>query len=243
MIDLSLNGILKILHAYGYLSLPNDLPSDHLTGVEPAGNLGQWTANAKAALEKYQAYNRLPITGERDDAVLAHMCERRCKCPDRPYALTAAQTMKWNKNNLTWKFVNYTLDIPQNEISDSFEKGFGVWSSCTPLNFQEVMENEQADIEITFDRIDGQSNVLAQTWFPPEGKMEFDDSEAWSWKLPIGRGLVDLTTVVAHEAGHLIGLEHSQVQGAQMAPVYAGPKRFLEQDDIRRAQQLYGSRF
>ena len=68
------------------------------------------------------------------------------------------------------------------------------------------------------------------------------DSESWSWKLPIGRGQVDLATVVAHEAGHLIGLEHSQVPGAQMAPVYAGPKRFLEADDVRRAQQYYGSR-
>jgi len=223
MVDLSKHGIETFLREFGYL-----------TAI---------VSSLKDALAVYQQYHRLPITGDvGDEATLAHMCQRRCRCPDHPYQQVQQQVMRWSKPNLTWKFVNYTLDIPQHQISDSFEKGFGVWSSCTPLNFQEVMVDEKADIEITFKNIDGQSNVLAQAWFPPVGRMEFDESEAWSWKLPIGRGAVDLTTVVAHEAGHLIGLEHSNVQGAQMAPVYAGPKRFLENDDIRRAQQLYGPR-
>jgi hypothetical protein len=219
--DLSTNGIIAFLKETGYFAAGVQLLKD--------------------ALAEYQKYHRLPVTGQSDDATLAHMCQRRCRLPDNPYG-PQQQTMKWGKNNLTWKFVNYTLDIPQNQISDSFEKGFGVWSACTPLTFREVMANDEADITITFKGIDGQSNVLAQTWFPPEGVMQFDEAEAWSWRLPIGRGQVDLATVVAHEAGHLIGLQHSQVQGAQMAPVYAGPKRFLEADDIRRAQQLYGSR-
>lgn len=243
MIDLSLNGVLKFLHAFGYLALPVDAGSDHLTGSEPAGVLGKWTAAAEEALAVYQKFHGLPVTGKHDDdRTLAQMCQRRCRCPDRPYAMVEAQVMKWNKTDLRWKFVNYTLDIPQQEISAAFEIGLNVWSKVTPLNFREVMKDDESDIEITFDRIDGQSNVLAQTWFPPEGRMEFDDSESWSWKLPINRGQVDLATVVAHEAGHLIGLEHSQVPGAQMAPVYAGPKRFLEADDIRRAQAYYGSR-
>lgn len=222
-LDLSKAGIEAFLREYGYLC--------ELVPV------------IKDAIAAYQKFHRLPITGLHDeDSTLAHMCNRRCRCPDNPYGLVQPKVMKWNKTDLTWKFVNYTLDIPQHEISDSLEKGFGVWSKVTPLNFREVLANDEADIEITFKRIDGQSNVLAQAWFPPEGRMEFDDSENWSWKLPIGRGQVDLATVVAHEAGHLIGLEHSNVQGAQMAPVYAGSKRFLEADDIRRAQQYYGSR-
>lgn len=242
--DLTLNGILKFLHTFGYLALPIDADNKHLTGNEPAGFLGKWSAAAEEALATYQRFQGLPVTGKYDDErTLAQMCQRRCKCPDRPYApVMQAQVMMWGKTDLRWKFIDYTLDIPQHQISDSFEKGFGVWSACTPLNFQEVLGDEQADITITFTKIDGQANVLAETYFPPVGKMRFDESESWSWKLPINRGQVDLATVVAHEAGHLIGLQHTNVQGAQMAPAYAGPKRFLEADDIRRAQQMYGSR-
>lgn len=219
MIDLSVMGILKYLKTFGYL---------------PSG------ATMEAALRTYQEYAGIPVTGIADDATLAHMCQRRCCRPDNP--AMAAATSKWGKNNLTWKFVNYTLDIPQHEISDSFNQGFGVWSAVTPLEFREVFADEKADINITFKRLDTPGQVLAQAWFPPVGTMEFDESETWSWKLPLGRGLVDLATVVAHEAGHVIGLDHSNVRGAQMAPVYAGPMRFLAEDDIRRAQALYGKR-
>jgi len=219
VVDLSYSGVLKFLQTYGY----------HMAGM-----------SLTAALEAYQRYAGIPVTGEADDATLAHMCQRRCCRPDN--SLKAFATSKWNKNLLTWKFVNYTLDIPQHEISDSFNKGFGVWSAVTPLVFQEVLATEKADINITFKRLDSQGQVLAQAWFPPVGTMEFDESELWSWKLPIGRGQVDLATVVAHEAGHVIGLEHSNVQGSQMAPVYAGPMRFLTEDDIRRAQAIYGKK-
>lgn len=241
--DLTLNGILRFLNRFGYLDLPNDAGKwDDYT--KPEGFIGHWSDGSRDAMAKYQEVNGLPITGRHDDDMtLALMCERRCGHPDAPYALRSqAQTLKWGKLNLTWKFANYTLDIPQYEISDSFNKGFGVWSMVTPLTFTEVLANEQADINITFKRLDTVGNVLAQAYFPPVGRMEFDESETWCWKLPLGRGQVDLATIVAHESGHVIGLDHSNVRGAQMAPVYAGPMRHLASDDIRRAQSLYGSR-
>lgn len=217
--DITLAGLTQFLKAFGYF--------DH-------------NANISDSLAAYQRYNGLPITGEPDEATIAHMCQRRCRHADNPGR--ASVTSKWQKRDLTWKFLNYTLDIPQHEISDSINKAFALWSAVVPLNFQEVLAAEQADITIEFKVLDSPGQVLAQAWFPPVGTLQADDSEAWSWKLPIGRGQVDLTTVVCHEAGHLIGLDHSSVQGAQMAPVYNGPMRFLAADDIRRAQALYGSR-
>lgn len=47
-------------------------------------------------------------------------------------------------------------------------------------------------------------------------------------------------TVATHEFGHALGLRHSSVSGAMMAPVYAGPRRFLSADDIQGIQSLYG---
>lgn len=55
---------------------------------------------------------------------------------------------------------------------------------------------------------------------------------------------VNLFLVAAHEFGHSLGLEHSNVPGALMFPTYSyvNPKTFnLPYDDKRRIQRLYGN--
>src|SRR6185369_11171775 len=50
---------------------------------------------------------------------------------------------------------------------------------------------------------------------------------------------IDLVTVAAHEIGHSLGLGHSQVSTALMAPFYNGSHRFLDQDDINGIRTIY----
>ena len=50
--------------------------------------------------------------------------------------------------------------------------------------------------------------------------------------------------MIAHEFGHSLGLAHSSVEAALMAPFYKGwdPNLKLAQDDIDAIQALYGEK-
>ena len=82
--------------------------------------------------------------------------------------------------------------------------------------------------------------VLAHAFYPQNGETHFDDEERWVDRETDG---IDLTTVTAHELGHALGLGHSEVSGALMAPYYQGydPNFSLSDDDQRAIQSLYGT--
>lgn len=88
----------------------------------------------------------------------------------------------------------------------------------------------------------GPGGSLAHTFFPappnPEpiaGNMHFDAAENWR----IGDN-VDLYSVALHEAGHALGLGHSDQPGAVMYPYYHQSPG-LTSDDIAGVQDLYGA--
>lgn len=81
--------------------------------------------------------------------------------------------------------------------------------------------------------------VLAHAFFPPFGDTHFDEDEGWV----VNRTGVDYFTVAAHEFGHALGLGHSEIRQALMAPFYTGynPNFELNSDDIAGIQALYGN--
>jgi hypothetical protein len=90
---------------------------------------------------------------------------------------------------------------------------------------------------------DGAGRSLAHTFYPappnPEpiaGNMHFDAAEDWR----IGAG-VDLYSVALHEAGHALGLGHSDQPGAVMYPYYHQAYG-LTSDDIAGIRDLYGAK-
>ncbi|MCK5355210.1 MAG: matrixin family metalloprotease [Methyloprofundus sp.] len=107
------------------------------------------------------------------------------------------------------------------------------------------------DIRIGAIFIDGNvgSNVLAHAYQPCTnalcvpggsigGDMHIDDTENWGDGT---RGTFDLFTVMLHEFGHSLGLDHSDVLGSVMEPIYAGARRSLHSDDINGIQAIYGA--
>nr|KAG5700610.1 hypothetical protein BaRGS_015406 [Batillaria attramentaria] len=172
--------------------------------------------------------------------------------PNQPLAYYAPG-YKWDKRDINYKVVQYTRQLGGNQQNNALRDAFGKWANVVPLNFRAVRSGD-ADIEISFVRrqhsdgpgnaFDGRGGTLAHAFFPGEsaisGDTHFDDDEQWT--LNEDRG-TNLEIVAAHEFGHALGMGHSNVPTALMAPYYQGydPNYSLHTDDIRGIQSLYGS--
>jgi hypothetical protein len=164
---------------------------------------------------------------------------------------------KWNRTNLTYYFQNGTEDIAGNEERLAIRQAFTLWANVSSLTFTEVGSASQADIVILWavsnhgdgSPFDGTNGVLAHAFYPPsngtssgtiEGDAHFDDDEFWTTSVRSDSNQpIDLVTVAAHEIGHSLGLGHSEVPEALMAPYYTGSHRYLAQDDINGIRFLY----
>jgi len=67
--------------------------------------------------------------------------------------------------------------------------------------------------------------------------MKFDESETWR----TDAGGILWWNVFNHEWGHIIGLVHSRVRTALMAPIYSANVAVPQSpDDVERAVQIFG---
>jgi len=146
---------------------------------------------------------------------------------------------------------SFTEKIEESVVRGEIERAFREWAKFANLTLSPGGEPEATrTIAVRFARrshgdlypFDGPGGVLAHTFYPsppnPEplaGDIHFDADENWHAGTP-----VDLFTVALHEAGHALGLGHSDQPGAVMYPYY----RFataLTSDDIAGIRALYGS--
>lgn len=89
-------------------------------------------------------------------------------------------------------------------------------------------------------------NVLAITIlidgctpFGRETGMVINDVIPWNCEGPTAPGEYDLETVVLHELGHMLGLDHSPERGSIMNSSYHGQQRTLGIDDVNGICALY----
>ncbi|KAK7488195.1 hypothetical protein BaRGS_00020502 [Batillaria attramentaria] len=212
--------------------------------------------STREAIREFQRFNGLRVTGRMDRRTVRKMQQPRCGLPDvvkpseRPAGLRNnhdpnqplayyAPGYKWDKRDINYKVVQYTRQLGGNQQNNALRDAFGKWANVVPLNFRAVRSGD-ADIEISFVRrqhSDGPGNAFDGRAI--SGDTHFDDDEQWT--LNEDRG-TNLEIVAAHEFGHALGMGHSNVPTALMAPYYQGydPNYSLHTDDIRGIQSLYG---
>lgn len=152
---------------------------------------------------------------------------------------------------LGYHFGTLTDKLPQTSIQSEILRALTEWSKYIDLRWVESGDaSAPRTLSILFARgghgdsypFDGRGRTLAHTFYPappnPEpiaGDMHLDADENWG----IGGG-TDLYTVVLHEAGHALGLAHSDNPSSLMYPYYR-PGAAITDDDIAGIRSLYGA--
>jgi hypothetical protein len=151
---------------------------------------------------------------------------------------------------LRFSFESVTAKLDESAARSEIERALREWEKHANLKFVPGEEGDTRTISIRFAErahgdayaFEGAGGSLAHTFYPappnPEpvaGDMHFDGAENWR----IGANL-DLYSVALHEAGHALGLGHSDQPGAVMYPYYHQASG-LTWDDIAGIQDLYGA--
>lgn len=224
----------------------------YLTGEYSENRVDDQTSRA---LERFQEFNGLPITGDFDERTRDAMTRTRCAMPDLTDGVAFAARCAWSHRDLTFAFDTGTDDAEPGQEFEAVRSALRTWSDAIPVTFAEVTADRDPDIVIGWRSADDPDHsmiggVLAHADFPPgcgvvtngstPKPVHFDDTEH-TWSIGAAADCFDVETVALHEFGHILGLGHSSVGGAVMIPSVAPnmTKRDLAQDDVNGALTLY----
>ncbi|XP_014835540.1 PREDICTED: matrix metalloproteinase-9-like [Poecilia mexicana] len=163
--------------------------------TEQHGDFKSKVSIAKA-LKMMQRQMGLKETGKLDKPTLNAMKRPRCGVPDVANYLVAGGIHKWDHNDITYRILNYSLDMESTVTDDVFARALKVWSDVTPLTFTRLLQGD-ADIMISFETgdhgdgspFDGKGGILAHTFLPGMNFIvdaHFDNDEYWT----LGKGNV-----------------------------------------------------
>jgi len=172
-----------------------------------------------------------------------------------PVGSYAAIVHGWNLDpdgfaHLTYLFGSLTPKVPTLVVQAELLRALNEWTRVTNVTFQPGANAAgPRNIMIRFASgshgdayaFDGPKNALAHTFYPVPinaepiaGDMHMDADENWH-----AGGDPDIYSVALHEAGHAIGLGHSDNPGDVMYPYYRSRVN-LSAGDIKAARVLYG---
>merc|ERR1712215_365721 len=226
----------KYLETFGYIEDIGERTVDEETPLEEA-------------LKNFQEFAGIDKTGVLDEETQKLMETPRCGIDDRVSDFVL-QGSRWPRKQLTYRISKYPKSssrLSRQDLEEETKKAFSMWQESSGLTFSQRTSGD-VDIDIRFERydhgdgnaFDGPGGVLAHAYFPQfGGRAHFDDTEDWSITPFKGNQILNTLT---HEFGHSLGLRHSNVKGAIMAPFYKGwdPNLKVDLDDKKGIQALYG---
>uniref|UniRef100_A0A2N9FS30 Peptidase metallopeptidase domain-containing protein n=1 Tax=Fagus sylvatica TaxID=28930 RepID=A0A2N9FS30_FAGSY len=251
------------LHTFGYLSYNHSKNHTHTNDDDDFDEL------LESAIKSYQLNYHLNATGTLDAKTVSTMMMPRCGVADIINGTNLMQSGKKKHHqhhhgslhtvshyafipgNPKWPASMYHLTYgfepgtPANAMSP-VAKAFETWAANTHFRFSQAQDYTNANIKVGFHRrdhgdgsaFDGAGGILAHAYPPSDGRFHYDADERWS----VGAvpNAFDLETVALHEIGHLLGLDHSEVEGAIMWPtISSGRTQGLHRDDIDGIKALY----
>lgn len=239
---------LQYLEAFGYLAQLLDATPDLKA------------ADLIRAVKQFQTFFGLRPTGVVCAKVVRAMEAPRCGCPDidRPHltqhrglrAWARAMLPAWRKRSLTYAITDYVPGLKHEDVDAVVAHAFAAWTQYGNLEVAPVRDAQGADIVLSTgsgprSNFDGPGGTLAWAYLPDGNDqpllMKFDLGETWVLN-PAERGIL-LMNVCCHELGHALGLEHSRIPSALMAPYYSATTAVPQRnDDIARFQVRYGVR-
>ncbi|XP_031563080.1 metalloendoproteinase 1-like [Actinia tenebrosa] len=210
----------------------------------------------KTAVETFQRFMHLPVTGHLDNATMNEMKRKRCGVPDveiddpspgERQKRFAISKKKWNTTSLLYGFERYTNDMSVATQKAIIAKAFKFWADAGGMVFTLTNDLSNANIKIMFGTkrhgtcntpFDGSGNILGHAFFPTDGRLHFDDDEFFTDGVNSGTNLL---SVAVHEIGHTLGLAHSSDKNSIMFPSSPGyiPNLALGKEDVNAIKYLY----
>jgi len=151
--------------------------------------------------------------------------------------------------NLTYFLANTPAGLSKADVSAAIKTALDTWSQVAAVRFTESKTPGQAkQLDISFGKIDGAGGILAQAYFPADvnpsriaGDVQFDSSENWEIGNARGPSAFDLVQIAVHEFGHALGLDHSNMTSAILAPSVSANEYFtaLDRDDVDAILSIY----
>jgi hypothetical protein len=191
--------------------------------------------NLETALRKFQVVAGLPVTGVLDPATVAMMRQPRCGHPDADPAgpplvdkfSIRGPSKRWTPGStIRVKFAEPTVALLTGSSPTgtraTIMAGLVAWHQAMDLTFSFVNPTDPAEVTITYNQ--EPANIGGRAESPPSPSLNItrrplfqtDPNQPaffgdWSQFGDSNANHVSLFNVAMHEAGHLLGLDHSSV--------------------------------